>query len=35
MKKIEELSLSEIESLLIAAEKRKALLTRRRPLPDV
>lgn len=35
MKNIEKLSLSEIESLLLAAEKRKALLSRRRPLPVV
>ncbi|KAF1703684.1 H-NS family nucleoid-associated regulatory protein [Pseudoxanthomonas suwonensis] len=35
MKNIEKLSLSEIESLLLAAEKRKALLSRRRPLSVV
>ncbi|WP_081770102.1 H-NS family nucleoid-associated regulatory protein [Luteimonas huabeiensis] len=31
MKSIEKLSLSELESLLLAAEKRKALISRRRP----
>ena len=31
MKNIEKLSLSELESLLLAAEKRKALISRRRP----
>lgn len=35
MKSIEKLNLPEIESLLRAAEKRKALLSRRRPLPVV
>ena len=35
MKNISHLSLAEIEGLLIAAEKRKALLSRRRPLSDV
>ena len=35
MKNIEKLSLSELESLLLAAEKRKALLSRRRPLSVV
>lgn len=35
METIEKLSLSELETLLIAAEKRKALLSRRRPLSIV
>ena len=35
MKNIEKLSLLEIESLLLAAEKRKALLSRRRPVSAV
>lgn len=35
MNNIEKLSLSEIESLLLAAVKRKALLSRRRPLSVV
>src|SRR5690554_6427200 len=35
MKKIEELSLFELERVLVAAQQRKALLSRRRPLSEV